>query len=336
MNPFFQNVLLVDDDPGMLTTLSRILKPAGFRVRVASNGAEALQAVQRECPYFIITDWIMSPMDGIEFCRRLRREKLPHYVYVVLLTVKDQSDDTIAGLNAGADDFITKPVNQGKLLARLQAGTRVLELENRMNRYASRDPLTGVLNRRSFQEVLEREWRRAIRYRHHLSCVMIDVDFFKQINDTYGHLAGDSILTALVKSIKGACRDHDRLCRWGGDEFFVLLPETDEHGACAWAERCCSAVMEAEFCTGPNHLTITASFGVAQRDEEMRNPKQLLDLADQALRMAKKAGRRRVMTARGHCLSQLASMAPVGSALVPDVALAYQHGLDDNGQAGRS
>ncbi len=336
MNPSFQNVLLVDDDPGTLASLSRILKPAGFHVRVASHGAAALQAVRQECPYFIITDWIMSPMDGIEFCHQLRRGNLPHYVYVVLLTVKGQPDDTITGLNAGADDFLIKPVNQGELLARLQAGSRVLELENRINRYACCDPLTGVLNRRSFQEILKNEWSRATRYRQHLSCVMIDVDFFKHANDTYGHLVGDSILTALVKSIEGTCRNSDYLCRWGGDEFFVLLPETDEEEACAWAERCCSAVTEAGFCGGPDKLTITASFGVAQRDTAMRNPKQLLDLADQALRLAKRAGRRRVMTARNCYPGQPTDIAPVSTVHVPDAALVYQHGLADNGQGGQS
>jgi two-component system, cell cycle response regulator len=318
VNAFFQNVLLVDDDPGMLASLSHILKSAGFRVRAATNGAEALQAVRQECPYFIITDWMMSPMDGIEFCHQLRRENLPHYTYVVLLTVKDQADDTVTGLNAGADDFITKPVGEGELLARLQAGSRVLELENRMKQYARIDPLTGALNCRAFHQLLELEWNRAIRYRHHLSCVMIDVDFFKQINDTYGHLVGDRVLKFLAETVRDKCRNPDYVFRWGGDEFSVLLPQTDEQGACTWAERCCAVLTDTEFSSGPYTLRITASFGVAQRHKEMQNPEQLFHLADQALLAAKRAGRQRVVTAWGGCLSQPTGIASASSELLPN------------------
>ena len=294
MSVSFPDVLLVDDDPGIHITLSRVLKPAGFRVRSATSGIEALEAVRRECPSYIITDWLMSPMDGVEFCRLLRRENLPHYVYVVLLTVKDQTQDIVAGLNAGADDFLTKPVQGDELLARLQAGERVLELERRLNQHALYDPLTGMLNRRSFCQVLEREWSRAVRYDLRLSCAMIDVDHFKAINDTYGHLAGDEVLRDLARLLVGSCRGSDYVCRWGGDEFYVLLPETDEKSACTWAERCCLALAETEFCVGQKKLAIAASFGVAQCHEDMQNAQQVLGLADQALFAAKKAGRHRV------------------------------------------
>jgi two-component system, cell cycle response regulator len=303
MDPTFQDVLVVDDDPAMGKNLSHILEPAGFRVRTATDGAEALKLVRQQCPYFVITDWVMSPVDGIELCHLLRQENLPHYVYVVLLTAKSQADDIITGLNAGADDFVTKPVSKGELLARLQAGSRVLELESRLGQLARCDALTGVLNSRTFYQLLEMEWTRAIRHDHHLSCVMIDVDFFKQTNDTHGHLVGDAVLKSLAEVVKAKCRTSDCLCRWGGDEFCVLLPETDEQGACIWAERCCSTLAENKLCTGLNKLPITASFGVAQSYRSMQSPEQLLHLADQALLAAKRAGRQRVVTAWGGCLS---------------------------------
>jgi diguanylate cyclase (GGDEF)-like protein len=304
MGPTFQDVLVVDDDPAMRALLSSILKPAGFTVRTAADGSEALDSVLRQCPYFVITDWMMSPMNGIEFCRRLRQENLPHYVHIVLLTANTETDEIITGLNSGADDFIIKPVSKGELLARLQAGARVLKLENRLSQLAHCDSLTGVLNSRTLYQFLEREWSRAIRHAHHLSCVMIDVDFFKQTNDTYGHLAGDELLKALAQTIEGLCRHSDYVCRWGGDEFCVLLPETDEQGACAWAERCCSALLKSTFRAGSHKLPITASFGVAQRYKHMQNPERLIHLADQALLLAKKAGRRRVVTAWAGCLGQ--------------------------------
>ena len=136
MNTRFQDVLIVDDAPTMRLLLSHILEGAGYAVRTAADGREALEAVQQQCPYYVITDWQMSPMDGIEFCRRLPRQDLPHYVYVMLLTAHAQGDDIVVGLNAGADDFIAKPVNKGELLARLQAGSRVLELEGRLSQLA--------------------------------------------------------------------------------------------------------------------------------------------------------------------------------------------------------
>jgi two-component system chemotaxis response regulator CheY len=234
-------------------------------------------------------------MDGIEFCRLLRAEKLPHYVFAVLLTAKSQAGDIITGLNAGADDFLTKPVRHGELFARLQTGLRIVELEHRLSELARRDPLTGVLNRRTFYEVFEREWSRAIRYRHPLACVMVDVDFFKKINDTYGHLVGDHVLKFLAQSFENQARCPDYICRWGGEEFCILLPETDEQGACIWAQRCCRAIAEAEFSSGPHNITMTASFGVAQQEDDLADPEAMIERADRALFAAKKAGRHRVV-----------------------------------------
>lgn len=298
MNPAFQEVLVVDDFPDMLNNLVHILEPAGFKVRTAADGAEALQAIRHECPYFVLTDWRMSPVDGIELCHLLRQEVLPHYVYVVLMTAKSQADDIATALNAGADDFITKPISRGELLARLQAGARVLDLESRLTQLARCDPLTSVLNCRTFYQFLEKEWSRSIRYHHPLSCVIMDIDHFKAINDTYGHAVGDEVLRGIAQLTEAKCRCPDYVCRWGGDEFYVLLPETDEEGAFCWAERCCSTISGTQFSVKGHRLSITCSFGVAQRGDGMQDPEQLLDLTDQAMYAAKKAGRHRVVSAR--------------------------------------
>jgi two-component system chemotaxis response regulator CheY len=296
MWPNFRDLLVVDDDCVVRKHLAKLLEPAGFRVRQAANGIEALHVVREECPFLMISDWLMSPMNGLELCRVLRDEKLPHYVYVVLLTAKSQTDDVITGLNSGADDFLTKPVRKGELMARLQAGLRILELEHRLSELAGRDPLTGVLNRRTFYEVLEREWSRADRYGHPLSCAMIDIDFFKKINDTYGHMVGDHVLTYLAQSLEGLSRRPDYICRWGGEEFCALLPETDEDGASVWAECCRTAIAAATVNGDDYNVTMTASFGVAQRQSWMEGPKQLIGHADQALYAAKRAGRHCVVS----------------------------------------
>jgi two-component system, cell cycle response regulator len=295
MSRNYRDILLVDDDAVVRAMLADLLKPAGFRVRQARNGVEAMRMVREDCPYIVITDWVMASMDGIEFCRSLRGLELPHYVYVILLTAKCQEENVITGLNAGADDFLTKPFSRGELSARLQTAQRILELESRLNDLARRDSLTGVLNRRTFHEVFQREWSRAVRYRHPLSCVMIDIDYFKKVNDTYGHLVGDHVLRFLAQSLEGQSRCPDYVCRWGGEEFCVLLPETDERGAQTWAERCCWTIAGAEFSSDEYNFAMTASFGVAERQEDVRTPEQLLDRADQALYAAKRAGRHRVV-----------------------------------------
>jgi two-component system, cell cycle response regulator len=298
MNSTFCDILVVDDDGAIRTHLARILTSAGFTVRTATNGDDAVQAIEQRCPYFVISDWRMSPVDGIQLFRHIRQATWPHYVYLLMLSVQPDHHDITNGFMAGADDFLTKPVHAIELLARLEAGSRVLELERRLGQLASMDSLTGLLNRRMGAHLLDKEWSRAIRYKHPLSCVMWDLDEFRSINDTHGRLAGDAVLRAAARLVETISRRSDYICRWGGDEFLVILPETNEEGAACWAKRFGArlATMECGFKGQP--ITVTASFGAAERLEGMWASDNVVDAADQALQAAKKAGRQGIVVSQ--------------------------------------
>jgi two-component system cell cycle response regulator len=289
------NVLLADDDPAMLRILSTWLEKAGYRVTQARDGRQALAAIDEDCPDFLITDWEMPNMDGLALCEAVRKANLPHYLYVLFLTVRASSQEKIAGLDVGADDFLTKPVQRNELLAQLRSGARVLQLERRLSEMARTDPLTGLPTRRTFYEGLAKEWHRAKRVGLPLSCVMLDIDFFKRINDIHGHPAGDTVLTSVADLLTRSCRGSDTVCRYGGEEFCVMLPETTEHGAALWAERVRKRISSQEVPLGERQLSVTASFGAAQRHDDVQTPEDLVDQADQALLCAKQSGRDRVV-----------------------------------------
>ena len=288
-------VLIVDDDPAMVRLLSRWLVGGGYSVRTASDGREALDKIAADCPDFLITDWIMPGMDGVELCGQLRDMRLPHYVYTVVLTVKTGADDLILGLEGGADEFLTKPISQGELLARMKSGARVLDMTRRLSLLAHTDSLTGLRTQRCFYELLEKEWRRSRRAHLSLSCVMMDLDYFKQINDVCGHAAGDSMLKRVAELLLANCRASDTVCRYGGEEFCIMLPETDEDGAASWAERARERLARLQMPTGGEFVRVSGSFGAAECDNDLQNPERLVAMADQALLCAKRTGRNRVV-----------------------------------------
>jgi two-component system, cell cycle response regulator len=295
MNPIDSKVLLVDDDPAILRLLSKWLQQAGYLVQTAADGQEALAAIEANHPDFLLTDWEMPHMTGVELCRAVRELNLPQYVYTLFLTVRSSSDEIVAGLQAGADSFLIKPVQQHELLARLQAGSRVLERERRLGVMARTDALTGLLTRRTFYDTLEKEWQRARRFHVPLSCVMLDVDFFKRVNDSHGHVAGDAVLKAVAALLQKDCRTSDCVCRYGGEEFCIMLPETSEQAAAQWAERTRGRMAALDVSVGDKEIRITGSFGIAQNHDDTQSPEELVDLADQALLCAKQSGRDRVV-----------------------------------------
>ena len=288
-------VLVGDDDPAILRLVSRWLQKAGYPTRTALDGQEALDLIESECPDFVITDWEMPRVNGLELCRRVRDMALPHYVYILFVTVRTARAEMIAGLEVGADDFLAKPVSEAELLARMRSGSRVLELERRLGLMARTDGLTGLMTQRSFYESLAKEWHRARRFHLPLSCVMMDLDFFKQANDVHGHPAGDTLLKSVAELLASTCRASDSICRYGGEEFCIMLPETSEADAAMWAERARKRLADLRVPAGTREMRITGSFGVADCGSRTQNSEQLVDLADQALLCAKRIGRDRVV-----------------------------------------
>ncbi|HMC09831.1 MAG TPA: diguanylate cyclase, partial [Pirellulaceae bacterium] len=228
-------VLLVDDDPAMLRLLAKWLEAEGYQVLRAGDGRMAMELIEAERPRLLVTDWEMPNLNGLELCRWVRGQNFGHYLYTIFITVRTESADMFKGLEAGADDFLKKPVDRNELLARIRAGSRVMELEQRLSRLANTDAMTGLATRRVLFEDLKREWCRSERYHTQLSCVMIDIDYFKRINDNYGHHAGDEVLRQLGQLWGAGVRTSDFVGRYGGEEFCVVLPETSEEQAVVWA-----------------------------------------------------------------------------------------------------
>lgn len=288
-------ILLVDDDSALLRLLSKWLERHGYSTVCARDARQAISAIEANCPKIIVTDWEMPGMDGLELCRWLREQDLPQYVYTIVITCRTSPEDVVGALESGADDFLKKPVDRAELIARVRSGVRVLELECKLNALAESDALTGLSTRRTFFELMEKEWSRAQRHHIPMSCVMLDIDLFKRINDTYGHRAGDRALRGVAKILQDSCRGSDVVGRYGGEEFCVLLPETTEDNALIWAERVRERIAAETNLIEDVPLSVTASFGVAQRLADTNNPEELIDLADQALLVAKRSGRDRVV-----------------------------------------
>lgn len=295
--PRFSRVLVVDDSRMMRKLLQHLLEGAGYSVAFAEQGTEALETLVREPFDFVLTDRNMPGMDGMELCRRIRGMTLPHYVYIALMTSEDAAADIVMALDAGADDFLSKPIMAPVMLAQLRTAERFLALERKLRLLSRQDPLTQVLNRRTFQELVEREWSLSQRYLTPLSCVMLDIDHFKTINDRFGHPAGDEVLRQFSELLQMSCRRPDYVCRYGGEEFCILLPNTDLAGAQVCAQRCLEAIRRARFHFGIEEVLITASLGIAERVQGQSSAELMINSADQALLIAKRRGRNQIVEA---------------------------------------
>ncbi len=294
-------ILLVDDEPTQRLIMARLLKRAGYSVEVAGNGREALAKLAAGDFHLMITDWEMPEMDGIALCRELRATPGKGYIYTILLTARDAIEHVVTGLQSGADDYLTKPVIEPELIARLSTGRRIVTLErslrtaNEENRRLSiTDPLTGAFNRRYLTEQLPREIERAARYGRQLATVMCDVDHFKRINDTQGHMVGDDVLRWFFTQLQNAVRSSDWVARYGGEEFLVVLPETNVANATIAAEHLRAQVAASPFPGVPGGLVVTASFGVAGWQSNVPQGSTfdaLVALCDEGVYASKAAGR---------------------------------------------
>jgi diguanylate cyclase (GGDEF)-like protein len=298
-------VLVADDDPDIRELVALRLRAAGFDVQLAANGEEALAMVAVRRPDLLVLDVAMPLVDGLEVCRRVQ-ELGTDAPPVIFLTARAHPAGLLEGFEAGAADYVTKPFRPAELMARVQAALRAKAIRDAYAREATTDPLTGVLNRRGLDGRVAEVVGLARRYARPLACLMIDIDHFKRINDTYGHPAGDEVLRVLAERLRQHTRVSDVVARYGGEEFTVLLPETDEEHAVAAAEKVrreiAAAPVVVEFETGPASIDLRASVGVASWNETMVGPAELFGAADQALYEAKRLGRDRVVVA-----SQLAA-----------------------------
>jgi len=299
-------ILLAEDDPVTRMLMTRFLNKAGYEVDAVANGSEALDKMTARYYPMLVTDWEMPEMDGVALCKAVRNMQLDGYVYALLLTARDAKEHIIAGLEAGADDYLIKPVHEPELIARLNAGRRILNLEhslrvaNHRNRILSiTDALTGAYNRRYLMEQLPRELERCRRYAYPLSVIMCDVDHFKKINDARGHAAGDDVLQQFVARAQKILRTNsDWVARYGGEEFLIVLPETPYAGAMHVAEKIRVLIASAPFATRAGDAMVTASFGVASTGpcgpDIALKVDTLIRTADECLYRSKEAGRDRI------------------------------------------
>ena len=294
-------VLIAEDDRTSRKLLAAMVAKWGYDPLVAEDGGEAWNALQRPGhPRLVLLDWNMPVLDGLDVCRRLRALDSPDPPYVILLTGRTEKGDIVHGLEAGANDYVAKPYDHEELQARLQVGQRTLRLQahllavqEQLAALAARDPLTGILNRRTILDRLAEELSRARRQGGSLTVGMCDVDHFKAVNDTHGHQAGDEVLRGFTAFVQAQLRKYDSVGRYGGEEFLVIAPGVRDTGGVGLFERLCEQVSRVALPTARGALTVTVSIGVASADRSS-TVDALLAAADAAMYRAKAEGRNRV------------------------------------------
>jgi two-component system, cell cycle response regulator len=297
-----KRILVAEDDPVSRRLLEVFLRKWGFEVVLATTGPEALQLLERmDAPRLAVLDWMMPGMEGVQVCRKLREIKDRPYVYVLLLTARTEREDLLRGLESGADDYLTKPFDPRELSARLHIGQRIVDLQDKLIAAgeelmfrATHDNLTGISNRGVIMDNIRRERARQDRGAPAFAIVLADIDHFKYVNDTYGHLAGDAVLKGIASRIVSFIRPYDSVGRYGGEEFLILAPSSDALGAIGLAERIRKAIEDKPVNFEGRAISVTASFGVAvSTPGQMRDAQQMVREADDALYQAKANGRNR-------------------------------------------
>ena len=296
-------ILIADDSPVSRRLLEVVLRSWGYQVTTVSTGAEAWEVLQRpDAPRMAILDWMMPGLSGPEVCSLVReRQNQPDsvYTYIILLTSRNEKDDLIAGMEAGADDYLVKPFDNNELKVRLGPGRRIVQLQGQLleaqdllREQATRDALTHLWNRHAICGILTRELARGHREGTPLGLLLGDLDYFKRVNDTFGHVAGDMVLREVSNRIASSIRTYDAVGRYGGEEFLIILPGCDEEAAMQAADRIRASISKTPVSIGEESMIVTASFGVTSLPKGMSStPEALFRIADTALYRAKEGGR---------------------------------------------
>ncbi len=310
--------IVVDDHPASRTFLRHVLSSEHFEPLVAQSAEEALAAYDQQPIDIWFVDWVMPGMSGLELVQQLRNRPGGDRAYVIMLTAKNSDEDLATAFAAGVDDFIRKPLSALELDARLKAAVRLVttsnclkqrldeiealntsltELNRELEVMASTDALTGLLNRRAGMQALGEMWSTAVRYSRPLSVAVIDIDHFKRINDLFGHARGDAALRHVATVLDELARNADKVARIGGEEFLVVLPETDTASAAIYLDRCRAEVSKVRCIADGHDVPLAISAGVAMRDASIESAEELVKIADAALYEAKRQGRNRVVQA---------------------------------------
>jgi two-component system cell cycle response regulator len=299
-----RTILIADDDYNFRSALVDMVSDWGYEVLIAKNGLDVWEILLgADAPRIMILDWIMPGMDGVEICKRLRSRRDDPYTYIILVSVQDQIENLTEGIAAGADDYLTKPVVPEELEARLLAGKRILDLQaelmsarDALQIQATHDTLTNLWNRKGILDILSREVNRVSRNGIPLSVIMVDVDGFKLINDTFGHPMGDKVLVEIATRMRESIRSYDAAGRLGGDEFLMVLPGCDAETAMYLAERVRKDLTMANFPLPEDDIySISISMGIASSTMGIGlDADDLILAADSALLRAKQMGKNRI------------------------------------------
>ncbi|MGD0798654.1 MAG: diguanylate cyclase [Acidobacteriaceae bacterium] len=300
-------ILVADDDPVSLRMIERMLQRSGYEVITADNGRQAARILASPGgPRLSLIDWMMPELDGPGLCREVRARSSDSYIYILLLTSKQSSGDVVNGLKAGADDYLTKPCHPAELEARLNAGRRILELEDKlvearegMRFQATHDVLTSLWNRAAILTLLRSELSRSVRDRSAVSLLLCDVDHFKQVNDAHGHLVGDEVLQAVSQRLLHSVRSYDAVGRYGGEEFLIVLSRCVGEDLKNRAEQVRRAIHQSPIPSKGGPICTSLSIGAVTIEnwDESLSVEAFLSQADQALYQAKTAGRNQVVYA---------------------------------------
>ena len=289
------SVLIIEDHPDQRDLLAIVLQREGYKVVTAANGLEALEKLEQDEVHIALSDIMMPKMDGFELINKIRSNSALRHIYIILITARIQEGDRVRGLDLGADDYITKPFSFSELLARVRVGSRVVQYQQHLEYQTQIDSLTGLFNRRAFEKKIGEEFERSKRYGHPLSVVILDIDNFKKINDTYGHHGGDAALVRISEILRERSRRSDFPSRFGGEEFVLVLPETDQDSAIQVARKFHEEIRSCSFGTDDKPFVLTVSMGLtSSTKKEYSDWREMVADADCALYQAKNTGKDRI------------------------------------------